>query len=111
VFPNAIGNLELVAVVQNGVRVAGWTLDPDAPWIANHVLVAVDGAVSDAGAASLRRDDVEAAYPGVTPFHGYDVVVRATLTPGTHTVCAYGANVPGSNGFAAVPLGCKAVTR
>jgi hypothetical protein len=107
--PNPIGNLEAAVATGGGIRVAGWTFDADLAWGNNHVEIRIGANRYDAGPATLSRPDVEAAYPGVTAFHGYDAVVPHTA-PGRHTVCAWGRNFPGTNGADAL-LGCRTVTR
>jgi hypothetical protein len=96
------GSFDAATAVTGGVRVAGWTIDPDtsAP-IDVHVYV---GSSGTAIRADQSRPDVGAAFPGSGNDHGF---VRTISAPaGTHQVCAYGINVgPGGNKL----LGCRTV--
>jgi hypothetical protein len=101
------GSLDLVEANGDDIRVTGWTIDPDAPWIPNDVHVYVDGAHGTAATANLDRPDVEAAHPGYGRQRGYDVRIPFTAG-GRHQVCAYGINYPGTLG-ANTLLACRDV--
>jgi hypothetical protein len=98
-----IGSLDVVGTAPGAVTVSGWALDPDVTTpIAVHLYV--DGAAA-AVVAGGARPDVEAAFPGYGPNHGFAATLGAT--GGRHTVCAYGINVGvGANTL----LGCRVVT-
>jgi hypothetical protein len=87
------GSVDLVAGAAGGVRVAGWTADPDtdAP---TDVHVYVDGR-GVATRADRDRPDVAAA-TGWAPTRGFDVTVPAP--PGLHEVCVAAINAPGTPG-------------
>jgi hypothetical protein len=102
---NVVGNFEGAAESGNAIRATGWAVDADtnAP-IDVHIYV--DGVGAGATTANVARGDVAASYPGMGPFHGFDVTVPAA--PGVRQVCAYGINVgPSGNGNAL--LGCRTV--
>jgi len=94
-----IGNFESIAAEQNGIRVIGWTIDPDtvAP-IAVHVYI--NGGFVGGGTANLSRPDVDAAYhKGAN--HGFNFYVPSS----GGTVCAWAID---SNGVGPnIRLGCK----
>ena len=101
-----VGNYEMIAPGNGGIRIGGWGLDRsvDGPaWI--HVYV--DGAWGGAYQASNARSDIGAAFPGYGDNHGFDVTIP--WAAGTHTACAWvvGDNIGGGN----FGLGCKTVTR
>jgi hypothetical protein len=103
-----IGALERADVVgARTVRVSGWTLDREAPATSLRVHLYVDGRAVAGVTADGPRPDVEAARPGAGPLHGYgrDLVLG---TGGSHRVCAYGINAPGTQGGNPV-LGCVTV--
>lgn len=101
-----IGSVEVVAPNADGIRVAGWTLDPDSTGPTD-VHVYVDGRVAGGTTAGLSRTDIATAFPGYGDGHGYDVTVPAPI--GVHTVCVYAINV----GAGAVNplLACRTITR
>ena len=113
VSPEPYGAFDIATAVPGGVRVAGWSIDPDvgAP-TAVHVYGGTgvgNPAVNPslATTANDHRSDVAAVYPFYGAQHGYSASLA--LPPGAHTVCTYGINVagtPGSN----QKLGCRAVT-
>jgi hypothetical protein len=96
------GSLDVVAVGDGAVRVAGWAIDPDdgAP-IDVHVYVDDRGVP---GAADSPRPDVAAIYPAFGPQHGFDLSLP--LAPGVHRVCAYGIDRSGGTN---TTLGCVIV--
>jgi hypothetical protein len=97
------GSLDSAQGGTGSVTVAGWAIDPDtASPIAVHVYV--DGQGFALGASSSRLD-VGAAFPSYGPNHGF--AAQLDVSPGPHTVCAYGINVGvGANNG----LRCTAVT-
>jgi hypothetical protein len=99
---NPFGSLDGVNRVGNGVRVKGWSLDPDADdRVPVHVYV--DGRPAAALTTDGVRPDVSAAYRGYGSRHAFDAVVR--VGPGAHTVCAYAINR--GSGFGNPLLGCR----
>lgn len=102
-----IGNLDSVSAAPGGVRVNGWTFDPDAPTSALAVRAYYDGPnYLGQLTANLSRPDIGAAYPAAGSAHGYSGVVP--LPAGTHQVCLYAINVGGGGNST---LGCRTVTR
>lgn len=98
-----LGNLERVAAVAGGIEIKGWALDPDTA-ASIYLWVTVDG-VGSHQIANDDRADIDAAFPGYGPRHGF----RRTLTaaPGSHRVCVTAVNVgPGSH----TSLGCSTQT-
>ncbi|MEY2590142.1 MAG: hypothetical protein QOJ67_2126 [Acidimicrobiaceae bacterium] len=89
-----VGSLDRVRRTANGLRVQGWTIDPDTAG-AVQVHTYVDGAIADITTASQPRPDVGAAFAGFGAAHGYDVVIPAGAGP--HTVCTYAINVGGGD--------------
>lgn len=98
------GNLESVTRVPGGLMFAGWAIDPDTAGPVEINLWS-SGQFLGWGSASGYRPDVEAVFPAYGAQHGYSVT--AAIGPGTHTICAYGINVPNGPHRA---LGCPTVT-
>ncbi len=98
---NAIGSLDLVTTAPGGVRVAGWTLDPNsAQPVAVHIYV--DGTFATSLTAEASRPDVAGILPSYGPSHGFDTIVGTG--PGSHQICVYTINVgPGTNAL----IGCR----
>lgn len=98
-----VGNWESTSVLGGTVRVTGWALDPD-----TSASIAVHAYVDGSGTpfvASLPRDDVSAAMPGLGNAHGFDLSLP--VGGGTHTVCLWAINAgPGAH----TSLGCKTVS-
>jgi hypothetical protein len=95
-----VGNVDGVTRGPNGVRVCGWTLDPDSGGPAM-VDIYANGIGLGRIAADRPRPDIAHAFPGYGGAHGFDVVV-----PVGGTICAYGINTgPGNNAL----LGCRNV--
>jgi hypothetical protein len=87
-----------------GVRVAGWTLDPDTAASTDvHVYVGSNG-VSVRG--DRDRPDIATVFPGYGADHGFDVTLPAAI--GRHRVCAYAINA--GPGTTHTLLGCRDVT-
>jgi hypothetical protein len=102
---NPYGSFDHAVGQQGGVRIQGWTIDPDttSPVV---VHVYVDGVWAARYTADAARPDVGGAFPGYGDAHGFDAAVSAKA--GKHTVCVYAINAgPGSTN---PKLGCKAVT-
>ena len=98
-----VGHLDSVSPVLGGLRVQGWTLDPDTTgWI--YAWISVGGQQGPVFAAG-SRPDLGAAYPGRGTAHGFDQTYA--LPAGTYPVCAYGVNTgQGSDTW----LGCTSAT-
>ena len=93
---------ERLVGVEGGIRAKSWAIDPDT---SNPVQVryAIDGAVQTV-TANAPRADVEAAFPGYGPNHGFEGTL--TASPGTHEVCVTFVDVGvGSDKFG----GCRTV--
>lgn len=97
------GHLDLVGRVPNGVRVAGWAIDPDSSDPVE-VHAYADRAGANLGRADEPRPDVGAAYPPYGSNHGFSGVVPFDGT-GVIDVCAYGLNVSGAGQTTAI--GCR----
>jgi GH25 family lysozyme M1 (1,4-beta-N-acetylmuramidase) len=97
------GSFDVAASTQDGVRVAGWAIDPDttAP-IDVHVYV---NGVLTTLTAGVSRPDVGAAFPAFGPNHGFDQVIAAGAGP--KQVCVWAVNV--GVGLGNQPLGCRSV--
>jgi Subtilase family len=96
------GVVDLVSRTSDGIRVVGWTLDPDVA-SATDAHVYIDGigvAIPSEGA----RADIAAAFPGYGATHGFDRTF--TTGPEPRTVCIAAANVgPGNSSW----IGCREV--
>ncbi len=107
-FPPPIdpfGALE-VTRAPGGIAVSGWAVDADST-DPLRTTVLVDGAQVAALTASLDRPDVAALYPASGAAHGYAVL--APVAAGSHSVCTYAVNAPGTPG-ANAKLGCATLT-
>jgi hypothetical protein len=93
-----VGRFESVADATGGVRLQGWTFDPNSSdSLAVHVYV--DGSFVAATTASGDRPDVAGVVPGAILKSGFDLVIPKAGTQ----VCAYAINVgAGANSS----LGC-----
>jgi hypothetical protein len=87
------------------VEISGWAFDRDTPAPIS-VSVSVNGNAPVTSLANIARPDVDAAYGGVGPLHGYDVSVPVT-SGGPQQVCVTAVNVQGGGNTA---LGCRTVT-
>ncbi len=98
------GSLDAVSPVPGGVRVAGWTADPNSAG-STDVHVYVNGRMAGSVTASNARPDVASVFPAYGPTRGYDTTFAVDAA--VNTVCAYVINVgPGDNQL----LGCRTVT-
>jgi hypothetical protein len=100
------GNLDAVTAFGDQVLVRGWALDEDQMTTSISVHVYVDGRGARAGTADEPDARVPLRYPLAGNLHGFAEVL--TLTPGTHSVCAYAINVGAYAGH--LSLGCRTVT-
>jgi hypothetical protein len=102
------GNFEAASVVGlRGMRVTGWTLDPEALSTPTDVRLVVDGRPAATLAANASRPDVGAAFSGAGSAHGFQSTLGMAW-PGRHQICAYAVNVPGTGGTDAL-LSCRVV--
>jgi hypothetical protein len=85
-----IGHVDLFRLAPGGVRVAGWTLDPDTEAPTSVRFMVGDQMVREV-VADLARPDVAEHYEGFGEKHGYDEVIP--LGDGTHTLCVWGVNI------------------
>jgi peptidoglycan hydrolase-like protein with peptidoglycan-binding domain len=92
-----------LARVPGGIDVSGWNIDADTTDPVR-TTVLVDGVQVAALFADVSRPDVAATYPASGADHGYQLL--AAVTAGTHTVCSYAVNAPGTPGTN-VKLGCE----
>lgn len=95
-----------VSVSGSTLTIAGWAWDSDTPTAPIDVHIYVDE-IGFAVRADGSRPDVAAAVAGAGPNHGY--LGQVNVAPGSHQVCAYGINAPGSPGWN-ITLGCQSVT-
>jgi hypothetical protein len=96
-----VGALDQVVHESGGLRVSGWSLDPDVAGPID-VDVYVNGGMVARVPATASRPDVGRVHGGYGAGHGYDVVVPAA----GGTVCAYAINVGPGTGNPL--LGCRA---
>lgn len=103
VTPDPGGMIDTVTPGPGGIRLTGWTFDPDSPESVN-VHAYVDNVFVGSFPASKSRPDVAQAYAGYGygENHGFDILFKAS--PGLHNFCLYGINIgAGSNGL----IGCR----
>jgi SpoIID/LytB domain protein len=98
------GSLDAVGRTPDGLRVAGWALDPNSSQ-PTAVHVYVNGELRAAFDASGVRPDVAGAFPGYGAAHGFDVTIPVAGT--SNTLCAYVINAgPGTNRL----IACRTIT-
>jgi hypothetical protein len=101
---NPIGAVDAITRVPGGLRVAGWTIDPQT---ADPIAVtAWNNGLPTTFVTDVQRPDLASVFPayGALP-HGFDRVVPAPA--GTYNACVAGENVgPGTSSW----LGCRTVT-
>jgi hypothetical protein len=98
-----VGRIDVVAQLGNGIRVAGWAIDPD-----THAPIRVEAQLDGRATrvvADIARPDVATAHPGFGAQHGFDT--RLAAPAGTRTVCVYALN---AGAGASVALGCRTIT-
>ena len=101
-----IGHLDSVTVSGQGIRVAGWALDPDSSGLPVPVAIYERPGGQVGIRANQPRPDVASRYPRWGSAHGFAVLMRAA--PGPHEVCAYARNAYGIGATAL--LGCRTVS-
>jgi hypothetical protein len=101
---SSTGVLDPLATPPGTVTVTGAALDPDTadPVRAD---VYVDGALAHSTDATLTRP-APSGFAAWGDSHGFSASL--TLAEGSHSVCAYAANAPGTPGTSSL-LGCKSV--
>jgi hypothetical protein len=83
------GSVDVASAAPGGVRVAGWTIDPDTPApVEMHVYI--DGVGTSGIMANQSRTDVAGVYPLYGPDHGFDAALPASA--GGHDVCVFAIN-------------------
>jgi len=104
---NPIGTLDSVGLGSASSRTAtvnGWAIDGDTSSPIN-VDIYVNGAWTARTMADRTRNDVNNAYPGIGPAHGFSAQVP--IAAGSDVVCAYGINV--GAGSTNPLIGCQTV--
>ena len=97
-----LGRVETLTQAPGGIKVGGWTLDPDVKTSIN-VEVYSDGTRVARLVANGPRPDVAQAYPSFGGAHGFSTTVP--LPQGRHTVCVNAINV--GEGSPNVALLCR----
>ena len=105
---NPIGNLDVVARVPGGIRLAGWSVDQDAPTQPTEIHAYLGTRARSLGAANLSRPDIAAAVPGAGAAHGFDAVFPVSTASGAVQLCAYAINAAGPGLNPAV--GCRTIS-
>jgi hypothetical protein len=100
---NPFGHYDTLQATPSGVRLTGWSIDPDTQ-SPTDVHVYVDDRYAGLGVANRPRPDVFATFGWAGPDHGFQIDINAN--PGLRKVCAFAINIgPGRHTF----LGCKSV--
>ncbi|HEY5049824.1 MAG TPA: glycosyl hydrolase family 18 protein [Acidothermaceae bacterium] len=103
--PNPFGSVGSAVLWPGGVRVTGWSIDPNSTAPINVDLYA-DGKFLTRTLAGVDRPDVGNIYFAYGTTHGFDTTVD--LPAGQHQICAYGINV--GTGTTNPKLGCIGAT-
>ncbi len=103
--PNPFGNFEGASLWPGGVRLTGWSIDPNS---ADPIDVDIysDGKFVASTLAGASRPDVGNLFATYGNNHGFDTVVD--LPAGRHQICVYGINT--GAGTVNSQLGCKTET-
>lgn len=111
VSPDPYGNVDSITRVSGGVRVRGWTIDPDTASPIKVHIYGNTGAPTPAtnpgkeATANVARPDVARHYPDYGERHGFDTIFP--ISSKTQTVCVYGINnAPNTHN---PQIGCKRV--
>ena len=99
------GAIEHVDPARGPMNLSGWAIDAGAD-VPLEVHAYVDGLFAQSVVTDQARQDVTATYTQYGAAHGYRIPL--TLSDGTHTVCTYALNAPGTAG-ATGKLGCLTV--
>ena len=106
---NAFGTIDAVWIVGTGIRVSGWSCDPDAINGLGIIHFYDQGPFGTAGYPSgvtdQTRDDVNRAY-NVLGQHGFTATLPWTGA-GPHTICGYAINI--GRGTGNQRIGCRTV--
>ncbi len=101
---DAIGSFDEARSTSAGVKLRGWSLDPDTTG-AVQVHIYDNGRFVGAHRAGEARPDIASVFTGFGPDHGFDVTL-AEATNGDHQICVYAISIgPGRN----PNLGCRTV--
>jgi hypothetical protein len=105
------GFLDGASLVQNGLSVRGWSMDPDDPGASVRIPVRITQGGTQrnysAGIANRYRVDVDANVQGADGYQGFDTTIWTTMPLGSSSVCASALSTDlGPDG----DLGCKTVT-
>jgi hypothetical protein len=104
VLNNPRGDINSFTVSGTTASLRGWAFDADTTDPIS-VDVWVNGSWSQSVRADGARADVQAAYPGQGPNHGFRASVA--LRPGVNQICLYGINVAGGSHTL---IGCRTAT-
>ncbi|MBI1843322.1 MAG: M23 family metallopeptidase [Actinobacteria bacterium] len=85
------GSIDLVDRAPGGIRISGWSIDPDTTGPVT-VMAYPNGRWGGEAKASKERGDLATAYPTSGSRHGFSMLVPVS-DPGRVTTCVYGANV------------------
>jgi NTE family protein len=99
-----VGSLDDVSPRPEGLRIAGWAIDPNTTE-SIEVRATVDGAAHGSAVANISRPDVAAAYPRFGALHGFDFLM--SVPSGRHRICVQAVNIGSEGGT--VELGCRDV--
>jgi hypothetical protein len=102
-----IGNVDGAAVSGTTITANGWALDRDELTTPIRVHVYVDGVMKASVLADRPRGDIDPAFPGAGPYHGW-MTPPISVSPGTRRVCAFGINIAG--GVGNPQMACRNVT-
>ena len=94
------GSLDAVTILPQKVTTTGWAIDPDTA-VSIPVHLYIDG-VGKAYTADVQQPVIALNNPGYGGKHGFSIATP--VTPGPHTVCAYGIN---TGAGAHTLLGCR----
>jgi len=111
--PRVTGTIDTIRQSPDGIRVVGWTLDPDAPTLALPVTATAtieastpeppNPASSASGTADLFRPEIGTVFPNAGPNHGLDLTVPTPAREGRYNVCVTATG----NRNQAMGIGCR----
>ena len=100
-----IGSFDVLERNAQGIRLEGWSFDPDTPAVTVALHVYVDNTLSAGLIADRDRSDVAGVFPRAGTNHGFDATLA--IAPGPHQVCVYAINTgPGGNKL----IDCRTIT-
>ncbi|MGC1511452.1 MAG: M23 family metallopeptidase [Acidimicrobiales bacterium] len=85
-----VGSIDLVDRAPGGIRISGWSIDPDTTGPVT-VMAYPNGQWGGEAKANKERGDLAGAYPTMGSRHGFAMLVPVS-SPGPVTTCVYGAN-------------------